>query len=806
MAVILTVGSPLPKTFASGTYPITTLNTGKYHFKWTPAAANTNAAWDSQFHALIVSGGATQGTDNGGIYIVNDAIQIYNQTGGGTLLISRAITWGAGAVIDITVDMAAGSITIAGATTGNGTFTFTPSGTVFSGGVLGIGQYGSSSSFPLPSSTVSNIDDTVSASAFAGTSAGVGAASASATVSRRLVAASAGTSTPSAAITIDSPGRLAGTSAGVSTCSATARVTRGLVATSAGVGAATAAIADPLPPLGIGIGTAAQRIDHITNGGPITLTTPSADVVVSSVDASTDIITATGAHGLLKGEGPFRWATTGTLPAPLQLGTDYWACDIGSTTFGAAATGPNAIANTQVNLTNAGSGTHTLVRTVNTQASGSMFVGIVERGAWDSAPGGGNPPTDNKSNTYTVSEGPHAYVSFAGSKTAAYASNGTGGANHTWTITCADEDEATVSIVEIIGGKVIRAKSHVERAIGSSTITSASVTITGPAMLLAACCGNGPVSQDHTFTPSAGWTKFPAASRETDLHPNGYIQITWAYRFETNPGTYTVSWSGVSNEGGQLYLFAITDGKVALAASSAGVGAATATARVARALAGSSTGLGAASASATVSRRLQAVSTGTGAGTAAATVFRSAAPSAAGVGTATATASVSRRLVASASGIGAGSATARVGRPLAGSSAGTSTALAAIDVEGQSEVDLSGSAAGTSTAAATARVARALVASAQGSSTALASLTVDHAGIVTLVGTSAGTSTSSARIVVARVLAGVSHGVSTATARLAGDDDDLLPPTDTSTVILTTFDSTRVESFDTIDHAIVLAA
>jgi len=39
-------GTPtLPQTFTAGNYPLSTLNSGKFHLVWTPAAANTDAAW-----------------------------------------------------------------------------------------------------------------------------------------------------------------------------------------------------------------------------------------------------------------------------------------------------------------------------------------------------------------------------------------------------------------------------------------------------------------------------------------------------------------------------------------------------------------------------------------------------------------------------------------------------------------------------------------------------------------------------------------------------------------------------------------
>lgn len=153
-STILTI-TTFPQTFTTGNWPQTALNSGKYHFTWTPTAASTDAAWGTGFYSLIASGGTPSGTDNGGLWIHADAIELYNQTG---TVFSQAITWGAGAVIQVTIDMVAGSLTISGASTGNGTFSFTPSGTCFTAGTLGVGIYGGGG-FSLPASTISSLDD-----------------------------------------------------------------------------------------------------------------------------------------------------------------------------------------------------------------------------------------------------------------------------------------------------------------------------------------------------------------------------------------------------------------------------------------------------------------------------------------------------------------------------------------------------------------------------------------------------------------------------------------------------------------------
>src|SRR5262245_40193577 len=58
-----------------------------------------------------------------------------------------------------------------------------------------------------------------------------------------------------------------------------------------------------------------DRTDNILTVAPLT---------IGSVNTATDALTITG-HGLVTGDGPLQLTTTGTLPAPLALATNYWA-------------------------------------------------------------------------------------------------------------------------------------------------------------------------------------------------------------------------------------------------------------------------------------------------------------------------------------------------------------------------------------------------------------------------------------------------------------------------------------------------
>lgn len=78
----------------------------------------------------------------------------------------------------------------------------------------------------------------------------------------------------------------------------------------------------------------------------------------SDVAVATDEITEV-AHGLRTGD-VIQLTTSGTLPAGLALTTDYWAMELTDDTFQLASSLSNAVAGTQITITDQGTGTHTL--------------------------------------------------------------------------------------------------------------------------------------------------------------------------------------------------------------------------------------------------------------------------------------------------------------------------------------------------------------------------------------------------------------------------------------------------------------
>lgn len=82
------------------------------------------------------------------------------------------------------------------------------------------------------------------------------------------------------------------------------------------------------------------------------------DTLAATFTASGDVLTSAG-HGLATG-ALVRVSTSGTLPSGLSAATDYWVIRADADTFELATSRADAEAGTQVTLSSAGSGTHTV--------------------------------------------------------------------------------------------------------------------------------------------------------------------------------------------------------------------------------------------------------------------------------------------------------------------------------------------------------------------------------------------------------------------------------------------------------------
>jgi hypothetical protein len=98
-----------------------------------------------------------------------------------------------------------------------------------------------------------------------------------------------------------------------------------------------------------------------------------------TADNATETFTAV-AHGLLTGDGPIRLTSSGTLPAGLATATDYYVIRTGANTFKLATSFANALAGTNLAITDDGTGTHTLADTSSTKLVRWESLGLLNGG------------------------------------------------------------------------------------------------------------------------------------------------------------------------------------------------------------------------------------------------------------------------------------------------------------------------------------------------------------------------------------------------------------------------------------------
>lgn len=134
-----------------------------------------------------------------------------------------------------------------------------------------------------------------------------------------------------------------------------------------------------------------------------------ADDAVEVVTAASDALTLT-AHGYTHGYGPVQLTTTGTLPAGSALATNYWLIYVDANNVKLAASLDDVLAGTAVDLTDAGSGTHTIVA-----QSGASDLKWVSLGKLGDAKDGAFALTLDKGYSVPVDNHPRAaYYAIAG--------------------------------------------------------------------------------------------------------------------------------------------------------------------------------------------------------------------------------------------------------------------------------------------------------------------------------------------------------------------------------------------------------
>lgn len=628
MSILLPVTS-IPVTITGGTYnaAATAFNTGVWRFTFTPSQASS-AYTGGNFHSLIAQA-------HGGLWLDDKNLELYT-TPGDALCFSQALTWSAGQSITVKIDTRSGtrSITISGATTGNGTFSYSTAGPYFDGSLdVEIGRQGGGTNFQFLG-TISSFDDgTNGFTADGGTFALTGGPA----IFRRSlkIGASGGTFSLEGGPASFISGKILNANGGSFSLTG---------------GAATF-----------------QRALKLSAGG--------------------------GTFSLTGGDATFMTGTS------LSLG----AHTVDFQRFG--------FANRNASLV------------LNTQSSGSIV--ILSAGGRSSDIG---QTWTNTLGSVTKVSSVVDYPDFAGYGTQIGKAAG-GGTGQTFAIPVSTDDENTSFATEVIVAGAPRVKAvnaNVPNSSGGPTVTSASITVDGPAFLIADWWGSSPVvppfsspspgiGTPYTAVPDNGFTVIDSYLINNEF---GEVQSARAVKMVSAAGTYNVTWTHSPNQGAQTWIiavqgpasieagpgsFVLTGGNAVfqITKTSTGVSAGTSTV----------SGIGVSAAASSGSSAGSSTTIGIGASTVASSGSSVGSSVVAGIGASAFSASGSAAGSSSASGLGASTATAT----------GSSTGSSSVQGTGTSLASSSGSADGTSDGVGTGASLAVSSGTAVGSSTAFGS-------------------------------------------------------------------------------------
>lgn len=245
------------------------------------------------------------------------------------------------------------------------------------------------------------------------------------------------------------------------------------------------------------------------------------------------------------------------------VATSFAPCDRTSPGFNASAQ-EDCSAGTEVN---AALGAHVLLwhedgagpsvaltPAVNTQASGSSLIAFSAGYASNNLG-----PTDNKGNQWQPLGPPVVYRGYNGVfNVKAYRVNAAAGGNgHILSIVKngAPSGEITLPFVEVKQSAALHAVAQ-NYPLAASIVTSASVTTTAPATLVAFWWGDAG-GLVHSAIPNNG---FSIIENFVNLPPNSAVQCVVAVRQVSAAGTYQVSWTQSPAQGAVLWLFAFQTG------------------------------------------------------------------------------------------------------------------------------------------------------------------------------------------------------------------------------------------------------
>lgn len=186
---------------------------------------------------------------------------------------------------------------------------------------------------------------------------------------------------------------------------------------------------------------------------------------------------------------------------------------------------------------------------ITTHTSGSSFVVF-----YSGYTSNNQTPTDSKGNTYTLID-TAVYLGYSGQFNLKLygADNGIGGSSHT--VSVVKNGQATGEIVVFLGEAAgASSLTDWEYSYGASgtSMTSASITVNGPATLIAIWSGDSP-STSNTIAVDGAWTLI----EDFTAWPVGKTSVqTGVASREVTAGTYDATWTCSPSQGAILYILA----------------------------------------------------------------------------------------------------------------------------------------------------------------------------------------------------------------------------------------------------------
>jgi hypothetical protein len=116
--------------------------------------------------------------------------------------------------------------------------------------------------------------------------------------------------------------------------------------------------------------------------------------------------------------------------------------------------------------------------------------------------------------------------------------------------------EISISVLECIGGSsFVQSQGNVAGAGAGVGYSSPSITVTGPAVIYALWSGDGdtPVNPKDVAVSGTGWSLLQTAF----ISNTSYVQFAVASRIVSSAGSYSCTWTPVTNQGAVMHMVAV---------------------------------------------------------------------------------------------------------------------------------------------------------------------------------------------------------------------------------------------------------